>query len=153
MNADLSYGEILRLTDGHGTSELYERVQALQARLANAHADETGHLHRCAKVNGRWACATGCAVARAETAEAQAAALAQFILEGIEEWSKGDIDTGGLIAGIERAALAAASPPSYCTRYVSGEGRHRVQAVCPLAPGVACAPEENGESPGETRDE
>ena len=32
-------------------------------------------------------------------------ALAKFILDGIEEWKKGDIDTGGLIAGIERAAL------------------------------------------------
>ena len=30
--------------------------------------------------------------------------LATFVLDSIEEWKKRDIDTGGLIAGIERAA-------------------------------------------------
>ena len=29
----------------------------------------------------------------------------------------------------------------FCTRYVAGEGRHRFQARCPLAPDVPCAPE------------
>jgi hypothetical protein len=36
MDADLSYGELLRLTEGHGTTVVYERVQSLLARLAMA---------------------------------------------------------------------------------------------------------------------
>ena len=28
-----------------------------------------------------------------------------------------------------------------CTRYVAGQGRHRAQARCPLAPGVPCSAE------------
>lgn len=31
----LSYGEILRLTEGHGTADVYERIQTLLARLAD----------------------------------------------------------------------------------------------------------------------
>lgn len=30
-----------------------------------------------------------------------------------------------------------------CTRYESGQGRHRVKEQCPLAPDVACSPEED----------
>ena len=29
-----------------------------------AHADETGHLHRCVKINGVWNCHTGCIMPR-----------------------------------------------------------------------------------------
>lgn len=68
-----------------------ERIAALEAKLAEvqaeiaewrtgAHADATGHLHRCAKVNGVWQCAAGCAVAERDAlmvklAEAQAEAV------------------------------------------------------------------------------
>ena len=41
---------------------------------ASAMADATGHMFRCAKVNGVWACAQGCAVA-------QVAALAERVLK------------------------------------------------------------------------
>jgi DNA repair exonuclease SbcCD ATPase subunit len=40
---------------------------------AGAHADETGHLHLCAKVNGGWHCKPGCA--KAEVARLRAEAM------------------------------------------------------------------------------
>ncbi len=41
-----------------------ERLQAeVAAWKAGAMADATGHMFRCAKVNGVWQCAKGCAVA------------------------------------------------------------------------------------------
>ena len=43
--------------------------RALQDFRVEMLADATGHLHRCAKVQGTWTCAPGCAVARAEQAE------------------------------------------------------------------------------------
>ena len=47
-----------------------ERAKALErGQLAPITADRTGHLYRCAKINGAWSCAEGCAVKRAERAE------------------------------------------------------------------------------------
>ena len=47
-----------------------KRAEALErGQLAPITADRTGHLYRCAKINGVWSCAEGCAVKRAETAE------------------------------------------------------------------------------------
>ena len=48
------------------------REAALRERLSALHAGETGHMHRCARVNGTWSCASGCAMPRAAAAEADA---------------------------------------------------------------------------------
>lgn len=39
---------------------LQHELADAQARLADLHADETGHLHRCAKINGVWSCDARC---------------------------------------------------------------------------------------------
>ena len=39
----------------------------------------------------------------------------------------------------------SADPSAHvCTRYVAGQGRHRAQPRCPLAPGVPCSAEDGG---------
>ena len=43
-------------------ARLRAELDALRERLAALHADGTGHLHVCARVNGAWVCAPGCAV-------------------------------------------------------------------------------------------
>jgi hypothetical protein len=64
------------------------REQALRAELdewkAQHMADASGHMFRCAKVNGVWQCATGCAMAtvqalREEIAAVKAVERRQFI--------------------------------------------------------------------------
>lgn len=60
-------------------TELLREVQARIAQMAEEledwkagrMADASGHMFRCAKVNGVWSCRDGCAVRRAEQAEAQ----------------------------------------------------------------------------------
>lgn len=54
---------------------LREQRDELRAESANWRADATGHMFRCAKVNGKWSCAEGCAMPRAESAEREVAAL------------------------------------------------------------------------------
>lgn len=65
---------------------LAEARRDLDEWRTGAHADETGHLHRCAKINGVWSCVQGCAVTRAETAEREyAAAFKVQLLIQIED--------------------------------------------------------------------
>jgi len=49
-------------------------ITRLKAELADwqvgAHADATGHLYRCAKVNGVWHCAEGCPMGKIATLKA-----------------------------------------------------------------------------------
>lgn len=52
-----------------------ERDGLLRGQLASISADHTGHLFRCARVNGVWQCTDGCAIQRAEAAEAKLAAV------------------------------------------------------------------------------
>jgi len=69
---------------------LHEALPVAQAALERMeqtspapHADETGHLHRCLSLLStkppRWACAAGCAVQRAEGAEARLARLTKAL--------------------------------------------------------------------------
>ena len=69
-------------------AELTARVQALEAETTHWRADATGHLFRCARINGKWSCAAGCAIARAEAAEAQVKELQREVARltaGIKE--------------------------------------------------------------------
>jgi hypothetical protein len=72
-----------------------KETEQAEAKLAEweagAHADETGHLHRCAKVNGVWSCADGCVVAK----------LAQVV--------EGSRDADALLTDAEATLLALAS--------------------------------------------
>ena len=53
-------------------------AEVRRARRAEAErADETGHLHRCARINGVWSCHPGCAVAERDAALAEAKKLAE----------------------------------------------------------------------------
>ena len=81
--------EIDCLATIHATC-LHDLVPAAQAVLnrleetsAALHADETGHLHRCLHLRSteppRWSCAEGCAVQRAEKAEARLARLEEAL--------------------------------------------------------------------------
>jgi len=47
--------------------------------VCTEHADRTGHLHRCAKVSGVWACHLGCAVAERDAARRDVAALQEAL--------------------------------------------------------------------------
>ena len=49
--------------------ELAEAQQELEDWRAGTHADETGHLHRCAKVNDVWSCVKGCVVQERDEAK------------------------------------------------------------------------------------
>ena len=55
------------------SSERAGRIAALEADLSEwrvgAYADETGHLHRCAKVNDVWSCVKGCVVQERDEAK------------------------------------------------------------------------------------
>ena len=51
-----------------------------------------------------------------------------------------DIDRENSCAACAEGEQHAHAAP-WCTRYVSGGGRHRLQARCPLAPRVACSPD------------
>jgi len=86
--------EIDCLATIHATC-LHDLVPAAQAVLnrleetsAALHADETGHLHRCLHLRSteppRWSCAEGCAVQRAEKAEARLARLETALRETLE---------------------------------------------------------------------
>lgn len=61
----LSYGELLRLTEGHGTSEIYERIQALypaggEAATPDARAGElVPKLREALAISGNHAFASG----------------------------------------------------------------------------------------------
>lgn len=54
-------------------TRLAAKVATLECQLSEwstgARADETGHMFRCAKVNGVWSCAKGCAMARVAALE------------------------------------------------------------------------------------
>jgi len=56
-----------------------EALERMTEGVTAIHADETGHLHRCLFLRSgappRWSCVEGCAVQRAEKAEARLAAL------------------------------------------------------------------------------
>jgi len=77
---------------GQVPCEVCDSLPAAQAALdrleggsAALHADETGHLHRCLYLRSteppRWACAAGCAVQRAERAEARLAQLEKALVK------------------------------------------------------------------------
>lgn len=63
----MTYGEVLRLTEGHGTSELWERWQEMTARLAAAE-ERAATLYL--RANDAWASE---AAARRALEEARAA--------------------------------------------------------------------------------
>jgi hypothetical protein len=83
-----------------------EERDALQAELnewrTGARADETGHLRRCAKVNGAWECAEGCAKAEVERMIYSGDALARA-LEDVRRWEAGELDAPPDIAGPVKA--------------------------------------------------
>ena len=58
-------------------------MEELEEGSAAIHADETGHLHRCLYLRSikppRWSCVEGCAVQRAEKAEARIAQLEEVM--------------------------------------------------------------------------
>lgn len=67
--------------------ELAKTQTELSELKVGAHADETGHLHRCARVNGVWNCAKGCAVAERDALKARLAAALNLLREAETQWS------------------------------------------------------------------
>jgi hypothetical protein len=51
----------------HEVADLMARLASVERELGEwrtgAHADHTGHMHRCLKVQAKWSCVKGCAVA------------------------------------------------------------------------------------------
>ena len=81
----------------------WERMeQELSDWRVNAHADETGHLHRCAKVNGVWSCVLGCAVRERDAARAEIDKLASTVLALDEEQIRLKADLSAVQADNER---------------------------------------------------
>ena len=89
---------------GQVPCEVCDSLPAAQAALdrleggsAALHADETGHLHRCLYLRSteppRWACAAGCAVQRAEIAEARIAQLEEALKEMVRDYRYAPFDT------------------------------------------------------------
>ena len=69
-------------------ARIVQRAQDIQDWRVNRMADGTVHMLRCARVNGVWHCHAGCAVRRAERAEAKVAQMEQERdqLQAIEYW-------------------------------------------------------------------
>jgi hypothetical protein len=55
-------------------AEIARLQDRLAAWAAGAHADATGHLHACAKINGVWVCTPGCFWPELVTLRAEGAA-------------------------------------------------------------------------------
>lgn len=75
-----------------GWREEVSEIRRLEAELdawkTGAMADATGHMHRCAKVNGSWSCAIGCAVAERDALrKALEGVLIQFTPEHLDRVS------------------------------------------------------------------
>lgn len=62
------YGELAEAQQA--IARLTAKVQELEEERPNYRADSTGHLFRCARVNGVWSCHKGCAVAAKASLEA-----------------------------------------------------------------------------------
>src|SRR3990167_10923347 len=67
LRADLAAARALHAACA---DRLSEAVTQLGAWRTSTMADATGHMLRCTKVNGAWACAAGCAAARLAAVEA-----------------------------------------------------------------------------------
>lgn len=59
--------------------QLRQQLEQVQGELgewkAGRMADASGHLFLCAKVNGKWSCSNGCAVAERDTLQARVGEL------------------------------------------------------------------------------
>ena len=93
-------------------AQLEAEKAELEMEKVNRTADDTGHLFRCAKVNGTWNCGKGCAVA--EVARLRAA-LEQLV----EKWRKRALsltNTTDSSDGIATGLRAAADEVDAATR-------------------------------------
>ena len=82
---------------GPGTKLVVEMIEAFPALLAAARerdelrahhvADLTGHMYRCAKVNGEWSCHEGCAMAQLATLTAERDEARQHRSMSEEDWT------------------------------------------------------------------
>lgn len=60
-------------------AEAHQREQELEDWKVNKMADHTGHMFRCAKVNGVWSCRDGCAVHERDAARAALGRLREYM--------------------------------------------------------------------------
>ena len=103
----------------------WERMeQELAEWRVNAHADDTGHLHRCAKVNGVWSCHKGCAIQERDALRADLRAC----VEALEEaWAEVHAGHGDLNS--PRWVSLQDCVESACVRARAALARPGVQAV------------------------
>lgn len=78
------------------------RAELEDAQSATVRADETGHMYRCAKVNGVWACHQDCAKAALATLRREVEAVVQEIQRRCADQDRGEAALWQILEWAER---------------------------------------------------